>query len=179
MHIFATMDDLAKLSYRLPELEWKLSQLGDSWSAHSLPPGLFTSSIEITAHHCINEIKENLRRLSAQTNQRCALSLADKINQQINVLVRICTLHANKPNKNTVTRFGVQSISTRQQWLVTLHDDIERLTNQQQSLTHTLKTHQVNNVQNSIIQRLQQELGEVERKLTIAKENLVKATDWS
>ena len=91
-------------------------------------------------------------------------------------------MHVNKPLKNHQTRFGVQSISTRQQWLGTLNNDIDRLTKQQQSLITTLNQHQLKHVsdaKNLIAMGLQQELGEIQRKLTLAQENLSRATQWS
>ena len=159
------------LSARLPELEWKLSVLHSVFNPNRLPRGLFLSQFEFTPQSCIDEIKADLRVLSDHKNERSAHYLAERISKKINVLVQLCKVPVKK---HSPTTFGVQSISTRQQWLQTLEDDISRLSEQQRALTASFSRLQMG-VDPQAVLSLQAELGEVERCLTLARETLTRA----
>ncbi len=162
------------LSARLPELVWKLNTIHPVLNQKSLPPGLFIEQLEMTPQSCIDEIKEDLRRLNAHKNERIAHYLADRVNKKINVLVRLCQIRKEKRPQGQSVVFGVQAISTRQQWLSTLEGDIEKLSIQQQALTETLNKLLIRDDTNALL-NLQAEIGEVERRLTLAKETLARA----
>ncbi len=168
-------DMVEQISARLPELAWKLNALGSTLKANTLPPALFRARVEITPQSCIDEIKNDLTVLSQQTGQRSVNYLADRIHQKINVLVRLCQVHARKNIPQRQVHFGVQTLSTRQQWLQVMRDDITRLTEQQHALTCAL-----NNAKSTpqALLQLQNELGEAERCLTLAKETYERATRW-
>ncbi len=166
-------ESLQSLSARLPELEWKLKTLNIALHAKNTPPGLFYNRVDMTPQSCIAEIKADLRVLAAQANERSGHYLADRISQKINVLVRLCQMHTDKQPAIREVNFGVQMISTRQQWLQTVQDDIAKLVEQQQALASTLaKMQRSDNKYASL--SLQAELGEVERRLTLARETLVR-----
>ena len=168
------MISIEALVARLPELEWKLSQQGTTINPTLLPPGLFRDRLELTPQSCAEEVKSDLRDLKRQTNERSAQYLALRIQQKINVLVRLCQMNLNKPAANRQENFGLRAISTRQQWLQTLHDDRAKLQSQQQAIKASLLEKQ----NTAVTLSLQAELGEVERRLTLAKETLDRATLW-
>jgi hypothetical protein len=167
-------DILVELSSRLPELEWKISSLNHSFSSHSIPKGLFRPHPEFSAVACVNEIKEDITALSQQKNERSANFLATRIQQKINVLVTICNLGNQKNKREEKVHFGLQTISTRQQWIQGLELDIEILSKQQDAMTKALQAMRYNK-NNEALLNLKAELGEVERRLTLAKETLNQA----
>lgn len=165
---------LTELSSRLPELEWKISGLSVALSSHNLPKGLFRHGVELTGSGCINEIKEEIHKLSQQKNERSAHFLAERIKQKINVLVALCQIDGKKNKPQAKANFGLTMLSTRQQWIQGLEADISTLTRQQQAMTKSLQ--QMNNGSKpEAILKLRAELGEVERRLTLAQETLNQA----
>lgn len=165
---------LSELSSRLPELEWKLSNLGAFFSRRSLPRGLFSSNMELSGAACIEEIKSDIKVLSEQKNTRSAQYFAERIQQKINVLVSLCQINAKKNKPEGAVYFGVKMLSTRQQWIKTLENDIETLVTQQQAMLNALEQNKLStNVE--VMLSVQAELGEVERRLTLAKEELKRA----
>ncbi|TAL65118.1 MAG: hypothetical protein EPN84_02025 [Legionella sp.] len=164
---------LEQLTSRLPELEWKISSLNTAFSHRQLPRGLFQPQSEYTGASCVAEIKRDLEALAQQTNPRSANYLATRINQKINVLVTLCQIHSrNKPEEKAY--FGMQMISTRQQWIQNLESDIELLQLQQQAILRALEQLQGTSNQTAIL-NAQWELGEVEKRLTLAREKLQQA----
>ena len=162
------------LSDRLPELAWKLGPLEASLNYKLLPRGLFNYQFEITPQSCIDEINADLRAIKTQKNERCAHYLAERVHQKINVLVRLCQTRAQKKSPPPSVSFGLHAISTRQQWLQTLQDDIAGLNQQRQALTVALNQRQGLSQPNAILS-LQAELGELERRLTLMRETLARA----
>ena len=167
-------NSVQQLSDRLPELEWKLSLLGGVLNPSLLPRGLFHSRFEWTTQSCIDEIKADLRTMKEHAHDRTAEYLALRVGQKINVLVRICQQQLDKKTPQRQVYFGVQAISTRQQWLKSLQNDIDALSNQQQALAGSVSiSKSKNNVQATL--SLEKELGEADRRLTLAKETLLRA----
>ncbi len=163
---------LTTLTARLPELEWKVGELGSSFSSHKLPRGLFRTDTP-TGSACIAEIKKDIQSLSKHEGNSAAY-LAMRIQQKVNVLVALCQIHSRHHKPENKASFGVQMLSTRQQWLHTLETDIWTLEKQQQAMSKTLE--QMMRGQNSAaILQLKAELGEIERRLTLAKETLNRA----
>ncbi len=168
-------DDVHRLSARLPELAWRLSMLYSVLNPKLLPRGLFYEQFEMTPQSCIDEINADLQTLNDHDNERSVHYLAKRVSQKINVLVRLCQKQIDKKTTGVSQTFGVQTISTRQQWLITLQEEIARLSAQQLALTTALsQLHQEKNPQT--ILNLQAEVGEVERRLTLARETLTRAT---
>ncbi|KTD55382.1 primosomal replication protein [Legionella quateirensis] len=165
---------LTELSSRLPELEWKISQLSSVISSHNLPKGLFRSGIELTGAGCVKEIQADIQALSEQKNARSAMFLAERIKQKINVLVALCHMNGRKRKPEEQVSFGVKMLSTRQQWIQSLEHEINTLTQQQKAMTKSLHHLTLGGNTNAIL-TLQAELGEVERRLTLAKETLNQA----
>lgn len=164
---------LEQLASRLPELEWKISSLNTPFSAAQLPRGLFKPQLDYTGTSCVAEIKQDLRALSQQNNPRSANYLASRINQKINVLVTLCQiLSRNKPEEKVY--FGLKMISTRQQWIQNLESDVALLEMQQKAIVNALEQLQGTTNQIAIL-NAQGELGEVEKRLTLAKEKLLQA----
>ncbi len=162
-------DLLKQLSERLPELEWKINSFGAALSLNSLPRGLFRQRLEMTAAACVDEIKSDISHLARQKSEYSSFYLAAKIQQKISVLVTLCHLQTNKPKAQAKMKFGLEQISTRQQWLQTLEKDIEQLRCQQQAMIKTLTQKQEKGDTQRVL-KLQAELGELEKRLTLAKE---------
>jgi hypothetical protein len=159
---------------RLPELEWKTSDLNPSLFNKSLPKNVFRT-LDVSAATCINEIKVDIQTLSKQNNYLSAHYLAEQVKQKISVLVGLCKIEKkNKTKKDT--GFGIAMLSTRQQWLQSLEQNVTLLIKQQEALAKTLAQMQLNNTDVAILLNLKSELGEAERRLTLAKEALNKAT---
>ena len=162
---------------RLPELVWKLSTIGSAFNPRLLPRGLFKTQLEMTPQSCIDEINADLQLLNDQKNERSERFIAERVSQKINVLVRLCQINADKKPSGEPLAFGVQEMSTRQQWLENLQEDIVRLSTQQLALAATLS--KLNTSQNpQAILGLQAEVGEVERRLTLARETWARATAY-
>lgn len=167
-------DSLETLVARLPELQWKLSTLYLPRFAHSLPPELFPNEPELTAQTCIANIKKDLAVLQTLANSPAALYLAKRIQRKINALVILCHLGEGVKTAAPLMHFSMQSISTRQQWLQSLHADIATLTSQQQALEATLEKQLAADNQQAVL-NLQKELGEIKRRLTLAREAVSQA----
>lgn len=167
-------DSLTDLTLRLPELEWKISGLGSSFSTQSLPRGLFSTHFGLTGALCIEEIKADIQTLASQNSSRSAVFLASRIQQKINVLVALCQAHSknNKPEERV--HFGLNKLSTRQQWIRSLEEDVTTLTLQHQALLRALEQMKCN-AHVSALLGVQGELGEVEKRLTLAQEALNRA----
>lgn len=165
---------LGSLIKRLPELEWKIGSLGTIFSYKSLPYGLFRLNKEVTGAAYIAEIRADLETLSRQDNERSAFYLVQRIQQKINVLVKLCQMNQKKNQDEIKEPFGIKMISTRQQWINELEQEQNILIKQQQAMIRTLN--QLTQQNNSkMILSLKVELGEVERRLTLAKEALHRA----
>lgn len=163
-----------QLSARLPELEWKLKNLQIYIHSKTLSPGLFQNRVDISAQTCMAEVKADLKALTSEADRPGARYLTQRINQKINALVRLCQLHEGKPNpRETRASFGINTISTRQQWLIDVRNEIEALEQQQQALLSQLEQMQQRNQQQTVL-TIKTQLGEVEKQLTLAKEALGK-----
>ncbi|HRD68937.1 MAG TPA: hypothetical protein PK657_02220 [Legionella sp.] len=160
-------ETLAELTSRMPELEWKISNLPISRS--NLPKGLFSLGTEITGLTCIEEIKADIKALSFQNNERSALYLATRIKQKINILVSLYQIHARKQKPIIEESFGIKMLSTRQQWLRSLENDINTLILQQKALTNTLELMTSGASEHALL-TVKGDLGEIERRLTLARE---------
>ena len=165
---------IADLIARLPELEWKISSLNPFLLSQSISKNLFRSQ-DLTAAACIKELKVDIHVLSTQNNERSAQYLAVQVKQKISVLVGLCKVQQKKKNENKKANFGMVMLSTRQQWLHSLEHDVEVLIKQQEALAKRSAQMQFNNTVPSVLLNLKAELGEVEKKLTLAKEALNKA----
>lgn len=166
---------LNELSSRLPELEWKISELSTSISSRNLPKGLFRSGFEVTGVGCVKEIQADIQALSQQKNERSAHYLAERIKQKINVLVALCHINGRKKKPEKSVYFGVKMLSTRQQWIHNLESEINTLILQQEAMFKSLHHMTSSGGNTAAILSLQAELGEVEKRLTLARETLNQA----
>ena len=159
---------------RLPELEWKTADLNPSLLNKSIPKNVFRT-FDVTATACINEIKTDIETLAKQNNYLSAYYLAGQVKQKISILVGLCKIEKkNKTQKDA--GFGIAMLSTRQQWLQSLEQNVTLLLKQQEALAKTLAQMESNNADVTTLLNLKSELGEAERRLTLAKEALNKAT---
>lgn len=165
---------LRELTARLPELEWKISEIGSFIHSQNIPRGLFRSVSELTGASCIEEIKTDIYALSHQDNERSAYYLANRIKQKVNVLVALCQIESKKNHVEEKVYFGMKMLSTRQQWITTLEHDIKNLEKQQQAMLSSLE-HMKSGSNTEAILSLQSELGKVEQRLTLARESLNQA----
>ena len=172
------MDEpIARLAARLPELEWKLGRLGHFLQASALPRGLFRCRFEFSPQACSQELREDLTALQQQSHAPSARFMADRLSQKISVLVRLCQLHGRKDPPQRHSNVSLRSLSTRQQWLQGLNQDLASLQQQRQALLLSLQAAQ--QTQNStLLLALQAELGELDRRLTLAEEALQRASSW-
>ncbi|HAT6978214.1 TPA: hypothetical protein F8R96_03060 [Legionella pneumophila] len=165
---------LAELSARLPELEWKINGLSSSISIHNLPKGIFSSVIEFNGPACIKEIRDDIHALQRQKDESIACFLAERIQKKINVLVILCQMDKKNNKPETKVSFDLKTLSTRQQWIETMEQNICTLEEQHQAMRKTLE--QMKSCSNpATILHLQTELGNVEKRLTLAKETLNRA----
>lgn len=168
-------DQLSVLLARLPELEWSASRLNAQDLQKQIAKGLFSIARDtMSVTRCIQEIEKDIHTLATQTSERSAVFLAEKIKQKINVLVILCQLDERKKKQQVSSSFSVTMLSTRQQWLQQLEQDILHLQQQHQALTNTL-TKQKANSDPAMMLRLNAELGEVTQRLTLAQEAFEKA----
>ena len=167
---------IQRLSARLPELAWKLSALGPVLQPALFPRGLFRGRFEWTPASCIDEINADLDTIQQQSNEQAAHYLADRVAKKINVLVRICQQHSKQKKPERQVALGVQAINTRQQWLKTMQSEIDVLSEQQQALAAALHAALKANNNSDAMLRLQAELGQAERRLTVAKEAYARST---
>lgn len=166
---------LSELRARLPELQWKIAQLGRAFSVHQLPRGLFRPGVFLTGRGCVEEIQADIDALLLQHHEKSACFLAERIKQKIDVLVTLCQINAKKSNSEQPEPFSVNKLSTRQQWLQNLELEIEQLGRQQQALTRSLQ--QMNLAGNTTaVLTLKSDLGVIEKRLTLARETLNQAT---
>jgi hypothetical protein len=165
---------LNQLKSRLPELEWKITEIDSFYLNQRLSKGLFRLGAEASGAAFIAEIKADIQSLSLQQNKQSAFYQAQRIQQKINVLVTLCQMHQKKNKKEEKVYFGVSMLSTRQQWIRDLEMKITTLVAQQQAMNRALK--QFNHVADAhAILQLKADLGEVERRLTLAQETLNRA----
>jgi hypothetical protein len=162
---------LTELMSRLPELEWKINSLGSSFSSRSLPSGLFKTNKERTGAGCIEEIKADIEFLTRQNNKRSAFYLAKNIQRKVNVLVTLCQLYNSENKIEEKVHFRMKTLTTRQQWVSELEADIRTLEQQEQALNNTLVS-MTNRGNLDGALRLKADLGEIERHLTLAREQL-------
>lgn len=167
---------LIDLTERLPELEWKISQLTTTISSNRLPRGLFKPELELTGSKCVAQIKADIQALSCQKSEHSANFLAEKIKQKINVLVALCQIESRKNKIGEKTYFGVESLSTRQQWIQSMEQDINILKAQQEAMLRSLDQMH-NKAPAQALLSLKNELGEVERRLTLSSEALSRAVE--
>ncbi len=168
-------DLLEELTARLPELAWKLGKLNPSVSRFRLPHGLFRAAYEPGGVACINEIKSDIQVLIKQKQSPGALYLAERIQRKVSVLVSLCHLEGKGSHTQEKVRFGLTSLSTRQQWIVSLEQEIDQLVIQQNAVHHSLEQKK-HNASTELLLSLQSELGQIEKRLTLLKEDLKKAT---
>lgn len=167
---------LAQLLARLPELEWQLSKQSLSFSPRALPAGLFRQAFDAPTAAYVAEIKADIATLQTfHNNQRVAHYLALKINQKINVLVTVCSRHNRLQPEMTVANYGVDKMSTRQQWLQSLESSITILIEQKSALEGALAQKDKPRDDESQL-NLARELGELEKRLTLARETYARAT---
>ncbi|HAU1182609.1 TPA: lpg0405 family Dot/Icm T4SS effector [Legionella pneumophila] len=165
---------LEELSARLPELEWKINGLSSSISIHNLPKGIFSSVIEFNGPACIKEIRDDIHALQKHKDESIACFLAERIQKKINVLVVLCQMDKKNNKPESKISFDLTTLSTRQQWIKTMEEKICALEEQYQAMRKTLE--QMKSCSNpATILRLQTELGNVEKRLTLAKETLDRA----
>ncbi|VEG91384.1 primosomal replication protein [Legionella spiritensis] len=166
---------LDELSERLPELEWQLGHL-DQWVINTLPKGLF-KRVQGDVQNCIDEIRSDIQALVERGDSHSAVFLAERIKQKINVLVVICHLHRKTAAADVAISYNVDRLASRQQWLQSLGEEIERLTSQQQALLRVLHHKELGSDSSGQLQ-LQKELGLIAKRLTIARETYDKSTQW-
>jgi hypothetical protein len=165
---------LDELSSRLPELEWKLNKLKSRITTHNLPRGLFSAGREFTGKACIDEIRADIHTLQTRKTDQGSYFLAERIKQKINVLVILCQIHHDHIKPEEAKPFKLQALSTRRQWIESMEIDIRSLEIQHKAMLKTLMQKKDEKDSFAILP-LKAELGELEKKLTLARETLNRA----
>ncbi len=164
---------LTSLLKRLPELEWQLSKFGPVFSFKLFPSGLFRCYPKDDIQAYSKEIKDDIQILSQQETSQASHYLAQRINQKINVLVNFCQQQANQKLPQANVDFSVNKLTTRQQWLQNLEAQIILLRNQKEALVNRLS--QTQSLGDEVILKLNAELGQLQKQLTLAEEAYTKA----
>lgn len=167
-------DLLSELESRLPELAWKVTSLQPVLFVQHLPKGLFRAK-ELTGGSCLDEIRADIRRLSHHQDEPSALYIAERIKQKIHTLVGLCQLEKRTVSSSSTTlALGLDKLTTRQQWVQQLEAEVHTLSMQQAALRKTLSQMQRNNPQSTAVLNVIAELGELEKKLTLAQERFAR-----
>lgn len=159
------------LVQRLAELSWKLQHVGAVISLKSIPAGVFRCSTLTSPQAYIDEIKEDLMLFRHGEHNGRAYYLAKKIQQKITILVRLCHLHRTANTIKKTTPFGLEAMSTRQQWLQHMQAKIEAKKEQQLALKKCL-TRLAPEKDAAAILDIQAALGELERQLITEEETI-------
>lgn len=165
---------ITELMARLPELEWKVSNLNPALFNRSLPKKIFKTQ-EPTALACINELKADLHVLKQVKHERSAEYLAEQLKQKVSILVGISRLEHKNKGKIQPASFSMEKICTRQQWLQSLEQEVTVLRKQKQALSTRLTQINPHKSDPAVLLNLKHELGLLEKKLTLAEEALNKA----
>lgn len=160
---------LQSIKDRLPELAWKTSLLPHRMTLHALPKNLFKISVDSHPSDCVNEIKDDLLRLlnTKQFSQEYAF-LVRRLEQKIEVLVRLCQVEKKKQSTNSASTQLMMRLCHRRQWVEELEANIEAL----QCQHHHLQAQLIESKDTQIQLTMQSELGKLEQKITILKEKL-------
>lgn len=168
-------ETLAQLAARLPELEWKISHSGIVIDEEAVPQGLFRLTQELNARACIQEIKVDLQQLKKKSQSKILEFLAKRIRQKIDFLVHVYHIQALGKRGPEEKTQAMDAITTRQQWLTNLNQEITALNEQREALSLRLSKLKKRGDSQSILS-LQAEIGQLERQLTLARETWVRAT---
>lgn len=160
---------LKEMIQRLPELEWKMSQLSRSLSQAILPKHLFPSYINPQPQKLVDDIKTEIERLKNVKRSLSAHYLAEKISQKIQVLVTYCNdNHTGASVRAPSSKSLLDELCTRNQFVEKTEEKIQRL--QSQDLALKTRLAECKCTQESL--KLTKELGELNKQLTLAKESL-------
>jgi hypothetical protein len=171
-------DELRQLEARVPELEWQLNKFDGYFPFASLPKGLFRQQADKPGLAYAKEIREDLALLATYSqppeHTSAARFLALKIQQKIHVLVSICKQNQKEDNNKGIS-YDISAITTRQEWLQKLETQVDDLRRQRQALLEMLSQKEAAKDTNSEL-GLRKELGDLEKRVTLAEEAYVKAT---
>lgn len=163
------------LSNRLSELLWQLDKTRVSLNSKAIPEGVFPGVGDKTPKACIQDINHDLQALRKESSEPGARFLAARIFKKIAILTTLCEIQSGKQTPVAASkRFNIKTLGTRQHWLKTVEDDIATLTAQQQALRAHLEHLKPQQADETSL-TLQAELGEIERRLTLAREAFSKA----
>lgn len=171
-------DPFHQLRTRITELEWQLSKYASQFSAQSLPKGLFRQDISAQAQAYASEIKDDLLVLESGYQRKAfeTTGLALKIQQKIMVLVNLCKqYHRAGLTDEVKPSYHLDKISTRQAWLQSLESEITVLRQQRDALKNQLQEKERGD-DLGLQLSLRTELGDLEKRLTLAEETFGQAT---
>ena len=160
---------IEQLKSRIPELEWKISQLSANKSLWRLPRGVFRLKAGSPYLDYVLEIKKDLLQLESQQNSACQHHLAKQIENKISLLVRISLLQGTKNKTSTNAKGVIQRLSTRQQWLQDLNLQITKTTQQIAALKNQLSNRAIQKDTQAQLQ-LEHDIGQACEQLTLLQE---------
>lgn len=161
---------LEDLESRLPELEWKISNLAHPLHASMLPRGLFNLAWDAPALAYIEVIKKDLYLLRQTTlSQKTAFFLAQTLHRKISVLVRVCQREEEKTWVISADFFKMKTMTTRPKWLEQLQKDIYFLEKQEKAL-QALLSHLEGERKEVLGKRVSSDLLKIKKRLDLAKD---------
>ncbi len=165
-----TIDPLIKaVETRLPELAWKISLLPHRMTLRALPKNLFALSPDAHPSACVAEIKEDLSRLYGfHHNEQKYCYLATRIEQKIEVLVRLCQIETKKQGSKLPSAQMMMRLCRRKHWVEELEQTINQFKQQYQHLKK--KTMECKDTEIQLA--MQAELGVLQKKITLLEEKL-------
>lgn len=148
----SVIDVLETLAQRLPELEYRLDEIGKIQSA-VLPKGLFKAgrfSETLSSSTCIGEVRTDLLHLKAlleevhEERSPVVAYLTQQVSLKMQVLLQLCHQYRRKKITAARTNIEMKQLVTRDQWLNTVRQEHQRLLLQQSALKSALDKNQQN-----------------------------------
>lgn len=166
---------IEQLNARIPELEWKISQLPPNKSSWRLPRDVFRLKPGSPYLGYVSEVKEDLAQLALQRGATGQHYLAKKIEHKISLLIRMCVLQALQKAGSPTTIGVLQRLSTRQQWLAELQVQLSQTTQQIAAMQRQLSSPAIKKDTQAQLQ-LQHDIGQALQQHTILKERYQRAS---
>lgn len=154
------------LQDKLPALEWQISKLHPS-AIMQIPHGLFRDKFGLTLEDCLNEIKQDIYRLSQLHQDNQIFYLTKKIDNKIITLVKLCRV---KKNTEIISSPIIKKMMRYQQWVIELEAKIIKLEEQKQVLLQQLSC--INTEHVIDILTLKKDIGILEKNITELKSQL-------
>lgn len=166
---------IEQLKLRLPELEWKISQLPRNKDLWRLPQGIFRLKAGNPYSLYIDEIKKDIQQLEQQVGPKSQWYLAKQIEAKIALLIRMSVLQKKASSNHTLHNSVLQRLSTRKQWMEDLEQRMDSLNQQICAMKERLANHSERHAPEPRLQ-LEQDIGQASQQLTLLQERYQRAS---